>query len=92
MKNLIIGLGNTGVQIIKAIMKSSMLDDIKLYAIDSVTTSVDAAFVDRVTVIPIQSDEKQGSGRNRESRHLLVVLDLVLQHLCVRHSFQEVFR
>ena len=66
MKNLIIGLGNTGVQIIKAIMKSSMLDDIKLYAIDSVTTSVDAAFVDRVTVIPIQSDEKQGSGRNRE--------------------------
>lgn len=66
MKNLIIGLGNTGVQIIKAIMKSNMLNDVKLYAIDSVTTSVDKDFVDRVAVIPIQSDEKQGSGRNRE--------------------------
>lgn len=66
MNNLIIGLGNTGVQIIKAVMKSSMLDNVKLYAIDSVTTSVDREFVDRVEVIPIQSDEKQGSGRNRE--------------------------
>lgn len=66
MENLIIGLGNTGTQIIKAIMKSSMLDKVKLYAIDSVTSSVDAEVVNRVTIIPIQSDEKQGSGRNRE--------------------------
>ena len=68
MKNLIIGLGNTGTQIIKAVMKSSMLneDKVQLYAIDSVTSSADAETVNRVTVIPIQSDEKQGSGRSRE--------------------------
>ena len=68
MKNLIIGLGNTGTQIIKAVMKSTMLneDKVKLYTIDSVTASADAETVNRVTVIPIQSDEKQGSGRSRE--------------------------
>lgn len=65
-RNLIIGLGNCGSMIVRMIMKAPKLDDVKLYAIDSVTTSVDAAFVDRVSVIPIQSDEKQGSGRNRE--------------------------
>lgn len=66
MKNLIIGLGNCGTMIVKEIMKSSALDDVKLYAIDSVTSTIDREFVDRVTIIPIQSDEKQGSGRNRE--------------------------
>lgn len=66
MDNMIIGLGNTGFQIIKAITKAPKLNDVKLYAIDSVTASVDNSILDRVTIIPIQSDEKAGSGRNRD--------------------------
>ena len=64
--NMCIGLGNTGTMIVKAIMQSKLLNKVKLYAIDSVTTAADTDFVNRVSVIPIQSDEKQGSGRNRE--------------------------
>lgn len=66
LDNLIIGLGNCGNMVVKAVMKSKMLNNVKLYAIDSVTSSVDKETVDRVTIIPIQSDEKQGSGRSRE--------------------------
>lgn len=64
--NLIIGLGNCGTEIIKAITKSELLSDAKLYAIDSVASSIDLSSIDRVKVIPIISDEKNGSGRNRE--------------------------
>lgn len=66
MNNLIIGLGNTGTQIVKAIMRSENLKDVKLYAIDSVTAAVDVEMMNSVTTIPIQSDEKAGSGRSRE--------------------------
>lgn len=66
MSNLIIGLGNTGTNIIKAATQSVVLDDVKLYAIDSVATSMDLASIDRINIIPIISDEKSGSGRNRD--------------------------
>ena len=66
LKNMIIGLGNCGSEIVKCITKRESLNDVKLYAIDSVSANVDANYVNRVHVIPIQSDEKQGSGRNRE--------------------------
>lgn len=66
MDNMCIGLGNTGFQIVKAMTKAPLLEKVKLYAIDSVTSSTDNDMLSRVTVIPIQSDEKQGSGRSRE--------------------------
>lgn len=66
--NTIIGLGNCGTQVIKTLTKTASLnnDDIKLYAIDSVTASIDLDCIDKINIIPIVSDEKTGSGRNRE--------------------------
>lgn len=66
MNNMIIGLGNTGTNIVKVASSSPLLDDVAMYAIDSVTTSIDLDMVNKITVIPIISDEKNGSGRNRE--------------------------
>ena len=64
--NMIIAVGGCGTNIIKAAAKSNLLDDVTMYAIDSVTSSIDIQMVNRVNVIPIISDEKSGSGRNRE--------------------------
>lgn len=66
MKNLIIGLGNTGTNIIKECAKSANLNDVTLYCIDSVNTSFDLDMINRVNIISIVSDEKTGSGRSRE--------------------------
>lgn len=66
MNNMIIGLGNTGSMIVKSVLSSSLLKDVSLYAIDSVASSVDLEMINRVNIIPIISDEKSGSGRNRE--------------------------
>lgn len=66
MNNMIIGLGNTGTNIVKAAIKSPLLEDTKMYVIDSVTSSIDLSTINRLNVIPIISDEKAGSGRNRE--------------------------
>lgn len=65
-KNVIVGLGNTGTQIIKLAAKSPKLKDCILYAIDSVMTNVDLDTVKDFKYIPIISDEKTGSGRSRE--------------------------
>lgn len=64
--NLIIGLGNAGTQVVKLAAKSKRLDDVKMYAIDSVTSSLDMASIAAIKPIPIISDDKSGSGRNRE--------------------------
>jgi len=66
MNNLIISLGGCGTNIIKAAAESPLLDGIKMYAIDSVTSTIDLSIMDRIKVIPIIADEKTGSGRNRE--------------------------
>lgn len=66
MNNIIIGLGNAGTNIVKAAANSSRLSDVKMYAIDSVTTAINLDMIERINVIPIISDEKSGSGRNRE--------------------------
>lgn len=66
MNNLIIGLGNTGTNIVKAAAGSALLDQVTMYSIDSVTSSIDLSTIDKIKVIPIISDEKSGSGRNRE--------------------------
>lgn len=63
MHNTVIGVGNCGTQIIKAASLSNKLTDVKFYAIDSQAAS---AGMDSVEYIPIISDEKTGSGRNRE--------------------------
>ena len=62
----VIGLGNTGTNIIKAIAHRYDLRDLKLFAIDSVTSNISLDDVNRITYIPIISDEKSGSGRVRE--------------------------
>lgn len=64
--NLIIGMGNTGCQIVKAAAKSDKLTECKFYAIDSVSTSINMDSFDNVEVIPMQVDQKSGSGRSRE--------------------------
>lgn len=64
--NLIIGLGNTGSNIVKAAASSACLDHVDMYAIDSVTASVELSTIDKINVIPIISDDKSGSGRNRD--------------------------
>lgn len=62
----IIGMGNTGTNIVKAISYHYNLNDVKLFAIDSITNSIDIDTVNKIKYIPIISDEKAGSGRNRE--------------------------
>lgn len=64
--NIVIGLGNAGTHIAKLASESKLLNDVKFYAIDSVLESADMASIGSVTIIPIISDEKSGSGRNRE--------------------------
>ena len=66
MDNMIIGLGNCGSVIVKQVLKSDKLNNVKLYTIDSVTSNIDVDTVDKINTIPIQVDEKQGSGRNRD--------------------------
>lgn len=65
MNNLVVGLGNCGCQIVKAISNSKTLSDVKLYAVDSTTASIDMSTITSVETIPIISDEYEGSGRNR---------------------------
>ncbi len=64
--NLIIGMGNTGCQIIKEAAQSSFLTDCKFYAIDSVASTIDMSSVGKINSIPIIADDKCGSGRSRE--------------------------
>lgn len=65
MNNILIGLGNAGCQVVKATINSSVLDNVSRYCIDS-QANVDLATINTITTIPIISDEKSGSGRNRE--------------------------
>ena len=62
--NVIVGLGNTGTQIVKECAKSKLLTDESFFTIDSVC-SMDMADP-KIVQIPIISDDKSGSGRNRE--------------------------
>ena len=66
-RNMIIGLGNTGTQIVKqAAISKSLQTDVDFFAIDSVTAAIDMKDIANVTTIPIISDDKSGSGRDRE--------------------------
>lgn len=66
MSNMIIGLGCAGNNIIKLASTSTVLDDVTMYAIDSVSSTIDLDSVSRIKYKPIISDERQGSGRIRE--------------------------
>jgi hypothetical protein len=66
MNNMIIGLGNTGTNIVKMAAASSRLKEVDFYTIDSVVDNVDLDSLDNVKFIPIISDESSGSGRDRE--------------------------
>lgn len=65
--NTIVGLGNAGSNVIKHLAQSMEWNDVKLYSIDSVlSNTVSLDLITSITTIPIVSDEKVGSGRNRE--------------------------
>ena len=66
MKNMIVGLGNTGTNVVKMAALSSKLDEVEYFAIDSVMSDVSLDTMGDITYIPIISDEKSGSGRDRE--------------------------
>ena len=66
INNMIIGMGNTGSNIVKAASECDELSDVDMYCIDSVTSNVNLDMINRINIIPIISDEKSGSGRNRE--------------------------
>lgn len=66
MGNVIIGLGNTGSQIVKLIASNQNFNDVELFAIDSVTSSITMNDLNRIKYKSIMSDQKSGSGRNRE--------------------------
>lgn len=68
MKHIVIGVGNCGTQITKNITYSPLLDRdaVSLYAIDSQVPSTDLTDIGRITIIPIISDENNGSGRDRK--------------------------
>lgn len=62
MSNLIIGIGNAGKNCVKLAASSNKLDDTKFYAIDSMIEEMDS----NINFISTMSDEKTGSGRDRE--------------------------
>lgn len=84
-KNLVIGLGNCGTQIVKEAAHSNKLDDVKLYTIDSVTSNATLDSSNRIEMIPILSGDKNGSGRNRERG-----AEMFEQHLA-EGSFEKLF-
>jgi hypothetical protein len=63
---MIICLGGAGCNCAKEIVKRSSLSDVNVYAVDSVTSHIDLETINKINFISIISDEKNGSGRNRE--------------------------
>jgi len=64
---VIVGLGNCGSRCVEEVAQRGSLNDVKLFAVDSVAANYTLATANRrVTYIPIISDEKSGSGRDRE--------------------------
>lgn len=86
MNNMIIGLGNTGNQIVQAIARKSTLSDVKLYAIDSNTNGIDIDNASRIKFIPIIADSRAGSGRNRERGNALY------KYHEDNHKFDEMYK
>lgn len=65
-KPLVIGLGNTGHNIVKGLSNLTSFIDTTLFAIDSVYSNVELDDVSSIRFIGISADEKGGSGRSRE--------------------------
>lgn len=55
---MVVGLGNTGTNVVKMAALSSRLNNVEYYAIDSVMVNMDLDSINDVTFIPIISDEK----------------------------------
>lgn len=66
MNNMIICLGGCGSNIAKLATESSYLTNLTIYSIDSQTANVDIDSMGAINFISIISDEKAGSGRNRQ--------------------------
>ena len=66
MNNMIICLGGCGSNIAKLATTSTLLNNLTIYSIDSQSANVDINSVGVINFISILSDEKAGSGRNRQ--------------------------
>lgn len=67
MPNMVIGVGNAGSRCVEEIASRTSMSDVILYAIDSVMSNMSMEKVgNKITYIPIVSDDKCGSGRDRE--------------------------
>ena len=66
MNNVIIGLGNAGTQIVKLAAQSKVFNGDKFFVIDSVMAGLDMDNINNFDVIPIVTEDKCGSGRNRK--------------------------
>lgn len=67
MANMVIGCGNAGSRCVEEIASRTSMSDVVLYAIDSVMSNMSMDKVgNKITYIPIISDDKCGSGRDRE--------------------------
>lgn len=65
MNSVIVGFGNTGNNIVTNIATSTGFDNVSLFSIDSVVSAVNMDNISSVKTIPIISDMKSGSGRDR---------------------------
>lgn len=66
MKNIVVGFGQAGSNVVRALNADMGLnDDVNFYAIDSILNSIKLDDVSDIKYIPIISDEKSGSGRDR---------------------------
>lgn len=66
MKNIVIGFGQAGSNVVRALNADMGLNEnVQYFAIDSIMNSIKLADISDITYIPIISDEKSGSGRNR---------------------------
>ena len=66
MKNIVIGFGQAGSNVVRALNADTALNsDVNYYAIDSILNSIKLSDVSDIKYIPIISDEKSGSGRDR---------------------------
>ena len=67
MPNMVIGVGNAGSRCVEEIASRTSMSNVILYAIDSVMSNMSMEKVgNKITYIPIVSDDKCGSGRDRD--------------------------
>lgn len=87
MKNVIIGLGNTGTNIVNLISQNANLSNTSsLYCVDSTTCRITLDSINDIKYLCTISDDVEGSGRNRERGCAL------FQHHETMGTFDEMYK